>query len=150
MQEPEAQKQVEQARLAVLQSASRSRINKLLLDFDLDSLAECQRIASTAQLGQDVLDQVQKKQEAAAALQAAADKLQQQQQQQEQQDDGTENVAADLQLQLAVCLKKVEELCRPGASAAAVAWTSDQVDVLESTALWCWNRTITLSVWMQN
>lgn len=147
MQEPEAQKQVEQARLAVLQAASRSRINKLLLDFDLDSLAECQRIATTAQLGQDMLDQVQQRQEAAAALQAAADKLQQQQ---EQQDDGTDNVAADLQLQLAVCLKKVEELCRPGASAAAVAWTSDQVDVLESTALWCWNRTITLSVWMRN
>lgn len=134
MQEPEAQKQVEQARLAVLQAASRSRINKLLLDFDLDSLAECQRIATTAQLGQDMLDQVQQRQKAAAALQAAADKLQQQQ---EQQDDVTDNVAADLQLQLAVCLKKVEELCRPGASAAAVAWTSDQVDVLESTALWC-------------
>lgn len=147
MQEPEAQKQVEQARLAVLQAASRSRINKLLLDFDLDSLAECQRIATTAQLGQDMLDQVQQRQKAAAALQAAADKLQQQQ---EQQDDVTDNVAADLQLQLAVCLKKVEELCRPGASAAAVAWTSDQVDVLESTALWCWNRTITLSVWMRN
>lgn len=147
MQEPEAQKQVEQARLAVLQAASRSRINKLLLDFDLDSLAECQRIATTAQLGQDMLDQVQQRQKAAAALQAAADKLQQQQ---EQQDDVTDNVAADLQLQLAVCLKKVEELCRPGASAAAVAWTSDQVDVLESTALWCLNRTITLSVWMRN
>lgn len=121
LQEPEAQQQVQQARLAVLQSASRARVSKLLLEVDLGSLAECHRIATTAQL-QDVLSQVQQRQEAAEALQAAADKVQQQQQKgQGQEEGGTNGVPVDLQLQLTACLRRVEELCRPGGSPAAVA-----------------------------
>lgn len=118
MQDPEVQLQVQQARLAVLQAASRARLNKLLLEVDGGSLAECQRIATEAQLGQDVLDQVQQRQEAAQAMQAAADAVQQCLQLQQQ--GGTEDVPADLRMQLAACLSRVEELCKPGGVVAAL------------------------------
>jgi hypothetical protein len=113
VQEPEARQQAQQARLAVLQEASRARLKKLLHHFDSDSLAECHSLATKAQLGQDVLQQVQQVQAAADALQAAAEAVLQYEQQQPQQ-AASEGVPADLQQQLVASLKHAEGLCKPG------------------------------------
>jgi hypothetical protein len=116
VQEPEARQQEQQARLAVLQEASRARLKKLLYHFDSDSLAECHNLVMTAQLGEDVLQQVQQVQSAAEALQAAAEAVLQYEQQQPQQ-TASEGVPADLQQQLAASLRHAEGLCKPGKAA---------------------------------
>lgn len=111
VQDPETQRQVQQARLAVREEASRARLHKLLRVVDPANLAECHNIATSAQLGQEVLGQVEQLQATAQALQAAVEAVQQHQQQHE---DTEEGVPPGLQSELGVCLKNIEALCKPG------------------------------------
>lgn len=110
-QDPETQRQVQQARLAVHQEATRARLGKMLNVVDPDSLAECHRLATSAQLGQEVLGQVQQLQAGAESLQAAVAAVQQYQRQQLDEDEA---VPGDLQAEFAASLRKVEALCKPG------------------------------------
>lgn len=102
--------------LLLQQEAARACLHKQLRVVDADSLAECHRLATSAQLGQDILGQVQELQAAAQLLQAAVDAVQahRQQQQQQQQDATTTGVPAGAQAELAASLRKIEELCKPG------------------------------------
>lgn len=124
-QDPGTQQLVQQARLAVLQEATRARLAKQLRCADPDSLQECQQLAADAQLGADVLGRVQAMQHASTALQAAVEKLKQQQQKQKQGvgvGDGVGSDTSELQAQLKAAHKQVEELCKPGELLFGVEW----------------------------
>jgi hypothetical protein len=95
----------------VRQEATRARLGKMLNIVDPDSLAECHRLATSAQLDQEVLGQVQQLQAGAESLQAALVAVQQYQRQ--QLDEGA-SLPADLQAELAASLRRVQGLCKPG------------------------------------
>lgn len=112
LQDPTAQAEVAHARLLLQQEAARARLHKQLRVVDADSLAECHRLATSAQLGQDILGQVQELQAAAQLLLAAVDAVQAHQQQQQ---DATTGVPAGAHAGLAASLHKIEEhLVRKG------------------------------------
>lgn len=134
VQDADTIQQVQQARLAVLQQGSRVRVKQLLRVADLDSLAEAYRAATDAQLGQQVLAQVQTMQAAAEVLQGAVQQVQQQRQQQAEAAGAAAaagGVAAvslqKAQEQLGSALRRMEGLSKPAGECVwgpCISWGS--------------------------
>lgn len=114
------------------QVATRARLGKMLKVVDPDSLEECHRLATLAQLDQQMLGQVQQLQAGAESLQAALVAVQQCQR---QQLDGDAAVLADLQAELSASLRRVEGLCKPGEREACRACIAAQLASTKPTSV---------------